>query len=306
MEYYSNGKLWVVGEYFVLEGAKVLAWPTQLGQFLRVFPLQSPVISWKSYDADGTVWYSDEISLSNIRSKATFPENKIRTTLIDILHEAHQLNPAILSSNQGFLVETELTFPKNWGLGTSSTLINNIAQWFAIDAFQLLEKSFGGSGFDIACAQHHQSITYQKKGDNIVVEEVLFYPEFKNNIYFVYLNRKKDSKEGIATFRKKKVKLTNEIDQVSALTDFLVKGVEYTDFCQAIEKYERQLSEILDQPTIQDEWFSDFDGTIKSLGAWGGDFVMVLSKHDPTAYFLKKGFPVVLPFQKLILEPKGT
>jgi hypothetical protein len=29
--------------------------------------------------------------------------------------------------------------PKSWGLGTSSTLINNIAQWLQIDAFTLLK-----------------------------------------------------------------------------------------------------------------------------------------------------------------------
>ena len=34
----------------------------------------------------------------------------------------------------GFKVTTKLDFPKNWGLGTSSTLINNIAQWAQVDA----------------------------------------------------------------------------------------------------------------------------------------------------------------------------
>jgi hypothetical protein len=51
----------------------------------------------------------------------------------------------------GYNITTHLNFPKKWGLGTSSTLINNIAQWLQIDAFTLLNNSFGGSGYDIAC-----------------------------------------------------------------------------------------------------------------------------------------------------------
>ncbi len=301
MEFYSNGKLWVIGEYYVLEGAKVLAWPTKAGQYLRIYPLQSPVLTWKSYDADGSVWYNDDIQVEDILQKKTIPGHKIRNTLLTILYEAHLLNPSILSDTPGFLVETELTFPKNWGLGSSSTLINNIAQWFQVDAFELLEKSFGGSGFDIACAQHNQAVTYQKKGATITVEEVDFYPDFKNDIYFIYLNQKKDSKEGIATFKKKKANLTTEIEEVSRLTDELVKGVDYITFIARIQDYELKLSKILEIPTVQESLFPDFEGTIKSLGAWGGDFIMAVSKDNPEDYFVSKGFTVVIPFRDMIL-----
>ena len=36
------------------------------------------------------------------------------------------------------------------------------------------------------------------------------------------------------------------------------------------------MSELLDTKTIKELLFPDFSGTIKSLGAWGGDFVLVL------------------------------
>lgn len=301
MEFYSNGKLWVIGEYFVLAGAKVLAWPTKFGQYLRVFPIQSPVISWKSYDADGSLWYSDEFSLSSIQAGEATSTDKVRNTLIRILYEAHQLNPQLLSSTQGFVIETELTFSRHWGLGSSSTLINNIAQWFQVDAFLLLDRSFGGSGFDIACAQHNQAITYQKIADQIEVKEVNFYPEFKNHLYFVYLNQKKDSKEGIANFMHKKNKLTTEIVEVTAMTDRFVNGISFQEFQDTLQDYEKMLASLLETPTVQEEFFPDFEGTIKSLGAWGGDFVMVLSKEDPTTYFYSKGYTTVLPFDTLIL-----
>ena len=44
---------------------------------------------------------------------------------------------------EGYNIETHLTFPRLWGLGTSSTLINSIGDWLDIDAFELLQKSFG-------------------------------------------------------------------------------------------------------------------------------------------------------------------
>src|SRR5690554_2086350 len=138
MKFYSNGKLFILGEYYVLEGAKVFALPTKFGQYLEIFPIKTKTLSWKSYDDDGSVWYNDELLISDILSNNQTSDDKIRNTLIDILHQADLINPNVLR-NGGFVVETKLTFPRNWGLGTSSTLINNIAQWFEIDAFELLQ-----------------------------------------------------------------------------------------------------------------------------------------------------------------------
>ncbi|MBK8557148.1 MAG: hypothetical protein IPL65_15875 [Lewinellaceae bacterium] len=50
--------------------------------------------------------------------------------------------------------------------------------------------------------------------------------------------------------------------------------------------------------------FSDYWGAVKSLGAWGGDFVLVTSEKDESttrAYFLDKGFDVFLPWRDMIL-----
>ena len=61
------------------------------------------------------------------------------------------------------------------------------------------------------------------------------------------------------------------------------------------------MSLILELQTVQETLFKDFDGVIKSLGAWGGDFVMVVSKENPTAYFTKKGFTIILTYKDMIL-----
>lgn len=304
MKYYSNGKLFILGEYYVLEGAKVLAVPTKYGQYLNVYPLKTAVVSWKSYDADGSVWYNDEIGIKDIIENNQNSSNKIRNTLIDILHQAHLLNADTLM-NGGYLVETELTFPRNWGLGTSSTLINNIAQWFQIDAFTLLRNSFGGSGYDIACAQHNKPITYQLLGNDVIVNEVDFNPVFKEYIYFVYLNQKRDSKEAIANFKSKQKNLKSEIIDVSKLSDAILGITDIDEFIAVLKQYEEKLSRVLEVPTIQKQLFSDFDGLVKSLGGWGGDFVMVVSKTDIVNYFKTKGYSVIIPFDDMIVEPNN-
>lgn len=300
MEFYSNGKLFILGEYYVLEGAKVFALPTKFGQYLSVFPLKTKVLSWKSYDADGSVWYNDEIAILDIILNNQSTTDKVRKTLIDILHQAHSMNPAILENN-GFLVETKLTFPRNWGLGTSSTLINNIAQWFQVDAFKLLQKSFGGSGFDIACAQNNTPVTYQVVHNEPVVKQVLFNPTFKEHLYFVYLNKKRNSKDAIANFRKKQKNLTEEIKQVSQMTDELLQIQNLETFISFFKQYEQNLGEILETQPIQKQLFSNFDGLVKSLGGWGGDFVMVASAENPSEYFTKKGYHTILKYSDIIL-----
>lgn len=301
MEFYSNGKLFILGEYYVLEGAKVFALPTKFGQTLRFFPINTNVITWKSYDADGSVWFNDEISVADVISKnIKVQDDKVRKTLIEILHQAHQQNPNVLNVNAGFLVETELTFPRNWGLGTSSTLINNIAQWFQIDAFELLENSFGGSGYDIACAQNNEPITYKKVNEKISVEQVVYKPSFADKIYFVYLNQKRDSKEAIANFRKKQKDLTQEIAEVSKMTEQLLQIDDLNEFVNFFKTYEVNLSKVLEVPTIQEQLFSDFDGLVKSLGGWGGDFVMVASFENPITYFKQKGFETIISYQEMI------
>ena len=300
MKFYSNGKLFILGEYYVLQGAKVFALPTKFGQSLDVFPISTTVLSWKSYDADGSVWYNDEIAVNDIISNKQSSDDKVRNTLIDILHQAHIMNPTVLQTN-GFLVETKLTFPRNWGLGTSSTLINNIAQWFQIDAFELLQRSFGGSGFDIACAQNNVPVTYQVKNNQPIIDQVAFNPTFKDQIYFVYLNQKRDSKEAIANFRKKQKNLTDEVSEVSKMTEELLKIQDLETFISFFKRYEQNLSAILETPTIQEQLFPDFDGLVKSLGGWGGDFVMVASKENPINYFKEKGFEIIIKYQDMIL-----
>ena len=299
--YYSNGKLLLTGEYLVLNGAKSLAVPTKFGQDLEVTPEMGKIIIWKSYDADGSIWFEDKIPFEAIIEKSTFIENKIKNTLVEILHHAYLLNPDFIETAEGYTINTKLTFPRFWGLGTSSTLINNLGQWLQIDAFELLKNSFGGSGYDIACAQTNQSIIYQIIDEKPVFETVLFKPEFKEHIYFVYLNKKQSSRSAINNYLNKQFSLDKIKVKIDKITEFVSQTDNINDFMAALDKHEILMSDVLEQLTVKESLFADFSGTIKSLGAWGGDFVMVVSKENPLFYFNEKGYDIILKYEEMIL-----
>ena len=300
--FYSNGKLLITGEYLILDGAKGLALPTKMGQNLIVESTNTETIHWKSYDADGSIWFEEILSLDEITATNSIAPESVKGTLIRILQVANGMNPDLLTNSNGFVITTQLSFPRNWGLGTSSTLINNIAQWFQIDAFELLHQSFGGSGYDIACAQNNTPITYSIVNGSPKVEQLAFEPEFAKNIYFVYLNQKRSSKSAIADYNSNKTaQLSEHIAAINALTNDCIQATDLESFTNVVNQHEILLSTILKTETVKAALFPDFEGTIKSLGAWGGDFVLVVSKENPSSYFIGKGYETVIPYGEMIL-----
>ncbi|MEE1897781.1 GYDIA family GHMP kinase [Flavobacterium rakeshii] len=300
--FYSNGKLLITGEYTVLDGADAFALPTKYGQYLYVNEAETQLVKWTSFDADKSIWFEDTLSFSDIKAGKTESINPITQTLVKILHTANNMNPKTLSDSKGFDVTTELTFPRHWGLGTSSTLINNIAQWFAIDAFILLKNSFGGSGYDIACAQNNNPIIYNIGSQTPTVKSVNFNPEFSNNIYFVYLNQKQNSRSAIAAYNEKKNNITTTVNQINSITQKLLNTNNIERFMELLDKHTAIMSDVLETPPVKEQLFSDYTGSVKSLGAWGGDFVLAVSKNSDTAsYFKQKGYPVVIQYKDMIL-----
>ena len=299
--FYSNGKLLITGEYLVLDGAKALALPTQFGQTLDIEPGTGKTIRWKSFDHDGSIWFDADISFSDIENKTKF-EDAVKNTLIAILHEAFLLHSEFVEKSDGYTIATKLNFPKVWGLGTSSTLINNIAQWLEIDAYRLLNNSFGGSGYDIACAQHNHPIVYSLLDGKPIVTEIAFHPPFTDQLYFVYLNKKQSSKSAITAYRNREHATKSVISEIDKITNAVINASDLKSFCLAVEQHESILSEILQLPTVKSNLFPDFNGIVKSLGAWGGDFVLVAAEENPTHYFQSKGFSVIIPYSKIILK----
>lgn len=301
-EFYSNGKLLLSGEYLVLDGAMALSIPTKYGQSMLVESSEAGTMHWKSLDANGNIWFENSFVLSELNSdkNAEKVANSTKETLLKILQEAKKLNPKFLTESNGWSVTTTLNFPQNWGLGSSSTLINNIAQWARINAFELLRKSFGGSGYDIAVAQNNSSILYKIQDGVPFVEKVKIHWDFTDQLFFVHLNQKQNSKEGIKQYRKVSISII-ELSKVSAITHSLLACETLEAFEKLIDKHELLISEIIQTPTIKTQLFSDYQRSIKSLGAWGGDFILVTATPKDLDYFKNMGYNTIIPFAEMIL-----
>jgi mevalonate kinase len=292
----------------VLEGASALAVPTKFGQDLSVEKIKEPQLIWGSFTNTGDCWFEAVFELPKLRLvQATFNSDSdgsadfIAETLQDILLESRKLNPEFLKSEHGFQVKTNLTFPRDWGLGTSSTLINNIAQWAKVDAFQLLWNSFSGSGYDIANAKYNSPILYEVKNQKSVIKKVDFTPSFSDQLFFVHLNKKQDSKDGIARFKEKREKTNNEIQLVSEISRQLIKQQKLSEFEKLIHEHEKIISSIIELPTVKESIFPDYFGTLKSLGAWGGDFILATGNKDTPQYFKTKGYTTILRYSDMVL-----
>jgi mevalonate kinase len=292
----------------VLEGASALAVPTKFGQDLSVEKIKEPQLIWGSFTNTGDCWFEAVFELPKLRLvQATFNSDSdgsadfIAETLQDILLESRKLNPEFLKSEHGFQVKTNLTFPRDWGLGTSSTLINNIAKWAKVDAFQLLWNSFSGSGYDIANAQYNSPILYEVKNQKPVIQKVDFIPSFSDQLFFVHLNKKQDSKDGIARFKEKREKTNNEIQLVSEISRQLIKQQKLSEFEKLIHEHEKIISSIIELPTVKESIFPDYFGTLKSLGAWGGDFILATGNKDTPQYFKTKGYTTILRYSDMVL-----
>lgn len=306
--FYSNGKLLLTGEYVVLDGAKSLAVPTNFGQDLIIEPIKEPEIIWASFTNDNVCWFEASFNLPKLRlTSATFNSNKegsaefIAETLQNILQEAKKLNPNFLTSKNGFLVKTHLTFPQNWGLGSSSTLINNIATWANVNPFTLLWNAFSGSGYDIACAKHNTPIFYELKDNSPFIEKSAFKPNFQEELYFVHLNKKQNSRDGIKKYRENKENLTVEIKEISNLSNEFSCATSAKNLSKIMNEHEQIISHIIKETPVKKQLFPDYFGSIKSLGAWGGDFILATGNEDTIDYFNTKGYTTVLPYKKMVL-----
>jgi mevalonate kinase len=298
--YRSNGKLLLSGEYVVLDGALALAIPTRFGQSMMVGSFEKPQLVWRSLNHKNEIWFEAIFPMKEILTGAVNSQNAVANRLIEILQSAKKLNPRFLDSEEGYHVTTHLEFSANWGLGSSSTLINNVAQWAGVDPYKLLELTFGGSGYDIACAMHESVITYRLKDGLREVTQVSFNPPFREALSFVYLNRKQNSRESIVQYKARSVAKAASISEISDISSKIVNCRTLEEFDTLITSHEQIISKIIGQESIKKTLFNDYPGAIKSLGGWGGDFVLVTG-DDPQEYFRKKGYITIIPYADMTL-----
>lgn len=301
-QWYSHGKLLLSGEYLVMEGAKSFALPLKQGQSLSVEKNDKSILSWNAFQQDKS-WFQAEFLTDNFSVIHT--NNKILAeNLSRILQAIRQLSNRFLTDGKGFAVETNLDFNPEFGFGSSSTLVSNLAWWADISPFELLRLTFGGSGYDIACARINSPLFYQLTATGPKIEEIDFNPDFKNQVYFVYLGQKQKSTESIKGFKNSAVFGKKDLESISRISQEIVLANSLQNFEQLLNEHEKIMTAILRRPTVKSLMFNNYEGTVKSLGGWGGDFVLVTSNQsesDFRADMRKRGFTVVFGYDELVL-----
>tara|TARA_B110000093_G_scaffold15648_1_gene14505 strand:+ start:28 stop:930 length:903 start_codon:yes stop_codon:yes gene_type:complete len=297
-KYHSHGKLLISGEYLVLKGGLALAVPCNKGQSLIYDSSKEKELQWESYDEKGSVWFKATFSIMDFDIIAT-DQTDIAKRLRSVLKKVRKQNSTFLLEKGG-RVKTVLEFDRQWGLGTSSTLISNIAQWSNTNPYELLKQTTGGSGYDIACAQAKSPLLFSNKNQTPKVESCEFNPSFKDQLFFVYLNQKKDSSEAVKRFSD--IKITEkQLDFFSDLSLKMLKSNELKKFEKLIETHETQLGQILKIKPVKEVLFPNYSGSIKSLGAWGGDFILVTGNDNTISYFKNKGYKTVLKYSEIVI-----
>ena len=322
--YNAHGKFLLTGEYLVLKGALALAIPLKLGQSMMVETSFDEYLQWNAHKPNGP-WFSVILSPENldIIDSNDLPKAE---KLAQILRAIKQLNPKAFEGDD-LKFTTRLDFDPNWGLGSSSTLIANLARWANVNPYELLKLTFGGSGYDIACATAEQPIYYQlgnvgaalrqAQGPQPVkavepvetpapmVEPIDFNPPFAEHLFFIYQGQKQSSSKEIKAFLGKAnpVDLQKDIEAVSEISRAVPKCQTLDEFAMLMQCHERIIARCIGQEPVQKR-FPDFEGVLKSLGAWGGDFILSATdwpENQVKEYFKEKGLQVIFRYKEMVL-----
>ena len=319
--YQTHGKFLLTGEYLVLKGALALATPLKLGQSLTVETVCTPSLQWNAHKPNAP-WFSVSLNPENLDIIDSDDQPKAEK-LRQILQAIKQLNPKAFESNN-LIFTTHLDFDPNWGLGSSSTLIANLAQWADVNPYELLNLTFGGSGYDIACATAEGPIYYQlieKESDFLdcfvprndakrqseltqIIESIVFLPSFAEHLFFIYQGQKQSSSKEIKAFLAKAnpIDLQKDIESVSEISRAVPKCETLDEFGLLMQCHERIIARCIGQEPVQ-KHFPDFEGVLKSLGAWGGDFILAATEwteNQVREYFKGKGLEVVFGYNDIV------
>ena len=310
MHFRSNGKLMITGEYLVLAGARALAMPVRYGQTLDISP--SPGITgihWRSLIKDKP-WLDVVFRGESFEPKTHAIDDADHASVRFVqqtLSAAKKIKPGFLSQQKGWKAMACLEFDKSWGLGSSSSLISNIAYWAATDPYELFFELSKGSGYDMACARSQTPIIYTFTGyhNKPLVQQVEFSPVFHKHLFFIYSGQKQDSAKSIANFNALKIpKIFTE--SISRITDHIIHTDDLHDFIQSLLLHESVTARATGLNPIQKQHYQDFPGVVKSLGAWGGDFLLAAAEMPPDdikRYFKEKNARVIIPFNEMQITP---
>ncbi len=267
---------------------------------MRVRKSTGSEILWKAYDWKGNIWFEADLDIVDFHIKRT-TDARVAKRLARVLKAAVRDNSDFLSRWARYRVTTQLEYPIEWGLGSSASLINLVAQWAEACPFTIYFEVENGSAYDIAASASDSPILYQIDGDALHYEEVTFQPPFVDQLFFIYTGHPQSSPEARTAFRQKKVH-SDDVRTATELTEALLSANDLPTFEALITEHERLIAKVLQTTPIKEQAFSDYPGAVKSLGAWGGDMLLATGPDWQTvkSYFTDHGMPVVVPYSVLM------
>ncbi len=300
--WYAHGKLLISGEYLVLRGAKALSVPLKYGQSLKISESTgNPALQWEAI-LPGKKWFTAQYDLKTFEIRES-GNPELASRLQHILQEARTLNPSFLVNSRSISATSTLNFPPEWGIGSSSSLIANIGRWANADPFVLNRRIFGGSGYDIASALSDDPIIYHLDNEHPLYEPSDFNPPFAGQLWLIYQNKKQSSKTAVLKFSETVVP-ARTIEVISEITLQMSVTKDFNEFMALMERHEQITGEVLLQEPVKPGLFPDFKGSIKSLGAWGGDFLLAASREGEEyirRYFAEKKLNTLFRLEEMKL-----
>ncbi len=295
----------LTGEYLVLNGAEALAVPLRLGQQMDVYATAQAdqTLVWTSEDTEG-VFFEGEFSLrdfSVIHSNNTEAADFVG----GVLKGVRELKKNFLQYDYGIKVHCTIEFSRQYGFGSSSTFICNVAKWAEVDPLELNTRISEGSGYDIAVGMAGTPIIYQLVNGKAEIFKVELNYSFTDKLLLVYLGHKQSTSSSLSLYKPDVEKVASNVKEISHITNHLLEVKTLKGFQNSIRKHEGIIGRLIGRTPVKEREFSDFNGDIKSLGAWGGDFILAVSDAEMPElenYFKTRGYQVLLPFNDLVLS----
>ena len=294
MDWNASGKLLLFGEYLVLKGGKALAIPLQFGQSMQVRRQHKKEIHWVA-NVLGKEWFSATFTSEGVLIETTEEEKALR--LLQLFALLKDKKPYLFDS--GYAFQLHANFPLEWGLGSSSTLVSLLAQWSETDPFYLLKNSFGGSGYDVACATSEGPIFFEEPGNKI--SNATLSPSITSKMLFIYSGQKQKSESEVIRFEKLPL-FPGAVEIMNQIVLAVPETKDITALEELITQSESLLGNILKREPVKSLTFPDYPFSLKSLGAWGGDFLLATYREEGEArdYFNRKGYPVQFNYDQII------
>jgi mevalonate kinase len=299
----ARGKFLISGEYAVLDGATALAVPLNFGQVLTVEEYPDTHALWISNDENGRPWFHALIH-PGTGLIVEHDNHEVAKTLEPLLRSIP--DPLRRAAFKGKKLSFQVDFNRDYGLGSSSTMLALLASWLKLNPYKLLEHHLGGSGYDLACATAESPILFQRNTETgIQVRPVAIPKTFWEQVSFIYSGKKQNSREGIIAY-KSKPHNKELIAELTAISEKITKSPDIHSWSKLLNQHDELLSAHLGLNRLK-ETFPDCPFFMKPMGAWGGDFFMALGPQNEVAeFFSKKGFSPVWKADQVVYSPKGT